>query len=163
VAKQKRGKGQPRKLAKVNVRAKLLKLIATTRSLKTACAAVGVSYVTMLVECDRDPEFAEAVEQAKAAKVGMLEDLVFKVAETDPPTLRWLLANIDRENYAQRPEPQQHAHAHVHVTSDPDEIQSKLAALAVEIGIENVVDAVRVEQANGHHKANGKGHDPTKT
>lgn len=154
-AKKKRGRGQPRKLQKANVRTKLLKLISTTRSLYTACAAVGVSYPTMLAECDRDPEFAEQIEQAKAAKVGLLEDLAHEVAKVDPPTLRWLLANLDRENYAQRPEPQQHIVAHAHFNADPDEIKSALAALAAEIGVEDVVDAVRIEKSNGHHKANG--------
>lgn len=108
-------------------------------------------------ECERDPEFAEAVEQAKQQKIGHLEDLAFELAKCDGATLRWLLANLAPDQYQHKPELQTHVHAHGHfiATTDPEALRSRLAELAVEIGTEDVVDAVRIEQANGHHESNG--------
>jgi hypothetical protein len=109
-------------------------------------------------ECERDPVFAEQVEQAKAAKIGLLEDLVHKVAECDPPTLRWLLANLDRENYAHKPEAQQHAQAHVHVIANdplylsPEQRRTVLISLmgqpaaALESGSTQSVDGTAADQ-----------------
>lgn len=107
------------KLKKQAIRKKLLALIGKSRNLASACAAVGISYEGMRKKCKRDKKFARQVEQAKQKRIGLLEDMALEAAKVDPPTLRWLLANLDREHYAQRPEPQT-PNANVNVTiNDP--------------------------------------------